>query len=132
MLITKNIWFVFIAAWLFLVAAWTIIIKFIFPIMYAINYGEDLLAYVMWDFWWLAHIWLAYSFLFMSRYTFYLGSLITIAELIIIVLKLYLFFMSPEWSIWNTNWMINKIIVLVLFLFIGLTLIFNKNFILKK
>ena len=131
MLITKNIWFVFIAAWLFLVAAWTIIIKFIFPIMYAINYGEDLLAYVMWDFWWLAHIWLAYSFLFMSRYTFYLGSLITIAELIIIVLKLYLFFMSPEWSIWNTNWMINKIIVLVLFLFIGLTLIFNKNFILK-
>ena len=132
MFITKNIWFVFLAAWLFLVATWTIIIKFIFPIIYAINYGDGLLSYVMWDFWWVAHIWLAYSFLFISRYTFYLGSLITITELIIIIFKLYLFFISPEWNIWETNWMINKIIVLILFLFIGLTLIFNKNFILKK
>ena len=132
MFITKQSWFIFLAAWLFLVDIWTVLIKFLFPVMYALNYGEEILSYIMWDFWWIAHLWLAYSFLNISRYTFYIGSLISVAELIIIVFKLYLFFMSPQWTIWNTNWMINKVIVLILFIFISLTLICNNDKFFKK
>ena len=132
MFITKQSWFIFLAAWLYLVAIWTILIKFLFPIIYALNYGEGLLTYIMWDFWWIAHLWLAYSFLNISRYTFYIGSLISVAELIIIVFKLYLFFISPQWTIWNTNWMINKVMVLILFAFISLTLVCNRDKFYKK
>tara|TARA_B100000686_G_scaffold232580_1_gene240189 strand:+ start:7283 stop:7684 length:402 start_codon:yes stop_codon:yes gene_type:complete len=132
MFITKQSWFIFLAAWLFLVATWTVLIKFLFPVVYALNYGEEILSYIMWDFWWIAHLWLAYSFLNISRYTFYIGSLISVAELIIIVFKLYLFFILPQWTIWNTNWMINKVIVLILFIFISLTLICNRDKFFRK
>ena len=71
MSIKKETWFNLLAAWLILMAAWTVFIKFLFPIVYAVNYGHDFLNYIMWDFWWVAHIWLAYSFLNISRYTFY-------------------------------------------------------------
>ncbi len=131
-IIKKQIWFNFLAAWLFLIAAWTILIKFIFPIIYSINYNESVFSFIMWDFWWIAHIWLGYSLLNISSYTFYGGVIISIFELFIILIKLYWFFLSPEWSIWNTNWMINKIMVLILFVFIIITLIINKDKFLKK
>ena len=107
-------------------------IKFIFPIIYSINYNESVFSFIMWDFWWIAHIWLGYSLLNISSYTFYGGVIISIFELFIILIKLYWFFLSPEWSIWNTNWMINKIMVLILFVFIIITLIINKDKFLKK
>ena len=131
MSIKKETWFNFLAAWLLLMAGWTIFIKFLFPIFYAVNYGNDIFTYIMWDFWWVAHIWLAYSFLNISRYTFIVGSIISIAELIIIILKLYLFFNSPLWNIWDTNWMINKVIMLILFLLISLTLVKEKKLFFK-
>ena len=86
MFITKQSWFIFLAAWVFLVAIWTVLIKFLFPVMYALNYGEEILSYIMWDFWWIAHLWLAYSFLNISRYTFYIGSLISVGQAIAIPL----------------------------------------------
>ena len=132
MSIKKETWFNFLAAWLILMAAWTVFIKFLFPIVYAVNYGHDFLNYIMWDFWWVAHIWLAYSFLNISRYTFIFGSVISIAELIIIILKLYLFFNDPQWNIWDTNWMINKVVMLILFLFISVTLLREKKLFLKS
>ena len=128
----KETWFNFLAAWLFLMAGWTLFIKFLFPFIYAINYGEDPLLYIMWDFWWIAHIWLAYSFLNISRYTFLIGSIIAFAELIIIIIKLYLFFKSPQWNIWDTNWMINKTFMLILFILIGVTLYKEKSLFLKS
>ena len=53
-----------------------------------------------------------------------------IFELIIIIYKLGVFFISPQWNIWDTNWMINKIIVLFLFIFITVILFTNKYYIL--
>ena len=86
----------------------------------------------MWDFWWVAHIWLGWSLLNISNKTYYLGLLICFSELIIIIYKLYNFFVSPNWSIWDTNWMINKVFVLILFLLITIVLINNKDYILKS
>ena len=85
----------------------------------------------MWDFWWIAHLWLGWSFLNISNKTYYIGLLICFLELIIIVYKLYNFFVLPSWSIWDTNWMINKVFVLILFLLITIILINNKDYILK-
>ncbi len=114
-----------------MIALWTVFIKFGFPIMYALNYGESFTRFVMWDFWWVAHLWLAWSFLNISHKTYYIGLLICFLELIIILYKLYNFFESPNWSIWDTSWMINKIFVLGLFLFITLIILKNKYYILN-
>jgi len=131
MSIKKETWFNLLAAWLILMAAWSVFIKFLFPIVYAVNYGHDFLNYIMWDFWWVAHLWLAWSFLNISHKTYYIGLLICFLELIIILYKLYNFFESPNWSIWDTSWMINKIFVLGLFLFITLIILKNKYYILN-
>ena len=45
--------------------------------------------------------------------------------------KLYDFFETPNWTIWDTNWMINKTFVLILFLLITLILLRNKYYILR-
>ena len=129
--ILKNKLPIIISSWLIFIAAWTILIKFIFPVLYALNYGENITKYIMWDFWWVAHLWLAYSFLNISRNTYFIGLLICVFELIIIIYKLYVFFIFPQWTIWETNWMINKIFVLILFIFITKILISNKNYILN-
>ena len=129
--ILKNKLPIIISSWLIFIAAWTILIKFIFPVLYALNYGENITKYIMWDFWWIAHLWLAYSFLNISRNTYFIGLIICIFELIIIIYKLYIFFILPQWTIWETNWMINKIFVLILFIFITKILVSNKNYILK-
>ena len=127
----KNKLPIIISSWLIFIAAWTILIKFIFPVLYALHYGENFTKYIMWDFWWIAHLWLAYSFLNISRNTYFIGLIICIFELIIIIYKLYIFFIFPQWTIWETNWMINKIFVLILFIFITKILISNKNYILN-
>ena len=86
----------------------------------------------MWDFWWLVHIWLGWSFLNISKKTFYIGLLICFSELLIIIYKLYNFFILPTWSIWQTNWMINKIFVLIIFLLVTFILIKNRYYILSN
>tara|TARA_B110000116_G_C16489024_1_gene426041 strand:- start:24 stop:455 length:432 start_codon:yes stop_codon:yes gene_type:complete len=126
----KNKLPVIISSWLVLIVLWTLLIKFIFPVTYALYYEENFTKYIMWDFWWIAHLWLANSFLNLSKNTYYVGLLICISELIIIIYKLGVFFISPQWNIWETNWMINKIIVLFLFIFITVILLTNKYYIL--
>ena len=122
---------IIISSWLVLIVLWTLLIKFIFPIFYALYYEENCTKYIMWDFWWIAHLWLANSFLNLSKKTYYIGMLICISELIIIIYKLIAFFISPQWTIWETNWMINKIIVLILFIIITVILLKNKYYILN-
>ena len=126
----KNKLPVIISSWLVLIVLWTLLIKFIFPVTYALYYEENFTKYIMWDFWWIAHLWLANSFLNLSKNTYYVGLLICISELIIIIYKLGVFFISPQWNIWDTNWMLNKIIVLFLFILITVILFKNKYYIL--
>ena len=38
----------FFADFLFLLAAWTLVIKYVFPVAYALNAGEPVLTHVMW------------------------------------------------------------------------------------
>jgi len=129
--IKKNA-FTLLSGALFLLALWTILIKFIFPIIYSLTYEENLIDLILWDFWWVAHIVLAISFLNPSKFTYFFGVLISVTEIIIVLTKLYLFFDNPLWSIWKTNWMINKLFVLLIFIIILFTLFRRKEYLINK
>ncbi len=105
----------FLAHFLFVLAAWTVTIKYAFPIAYALWEGSPITSYIYWDFWWVVHIWLGWSLLHWKRYTFALAMVVSMAEIVIIVVKLANFLAAPEWTIWTTNWFINKLFVLACF-----------------
>lgn len=105
----------FLAHFLFLLAAWTLTIKYIFPLTMAAASGEPAMTYVMWDFWWVAHIWLGWALLNWQRYTYALALAVSVVEIVIVVAKFVLFLRAPLWDIWHTNWFINKIFVLSCF-----------------
>ena len=85
---------VFIAHFLILLSAWTLVIKYVFPV---------------------AHLWLAYALLRPQSYTFLLAVGVSVVEIIIVVTKFILFLPDPDWTIWTTNWFINKVFVLACF-----------------
>lgn len=105
----------FIAHFLFILSAWTLVIKYIFPAAYAVAEGVPIGSYVMWDFWWVVHIWLGWSLLHWRRYTYAAAIAISVAEIAIVVTKFVLFLSVPQWTIWRTNWFINKVFVLACF-----------------
>jgi hypothetical protein len=105
----------FLAHFLIVLAAWTVTIKFLFPIAYALAEGAPLTAHIYWDFWWVVHLWLAWALLRWQPYTYALALGVSVAEIAIIVMKLALFLADPEWTIWTTNWFINKLFVLACF-----------------
>ena len=117
----------FLAHFLFLLAAWTLVIKYIFPISFAMAQGVPLTTYVLWDFWWMVHIWLGWSLLHWRRYTFAVAMGVSIVEIAIVVTKFALFLSAPEWNIWRTNWFINKLFVLACFVLLFGYLIANAK-----
>jgi len=105
----------FLAHFLIVLAAWTLVIKLIFPVAFALAEGVPIATYIYWDFWWVAHLWLAWALLNWQRYTVVLAVGVSVVEIIIIVTKFILFFDDPHWTIWTTNWFINKVFVLACF-----------------
>jgi hypothetical protein len=105
----------FLAHFLFVLAAWTVTIKFVFPVAWALAEGTPLLGHVWWDFWWVAHLWLGWALIARPRYLFPLALVVSLVELAIVLTKLALFLGAPEWSIWSTNWFINKLFVMGVF-----------------
>jgi hypothetical protein len=106
---------VFLAHFLIVLAAWTITIKFLFPIAYALGEGVPLGTYIYWDFWWGVHLWLAWALLRRRPYAYALALGVSSLEIAIVLTKLVLFLSDPVWSIWTTNWFINKLFVLACF-----------------
>ncbi len=105
----------FFAHFLFILAAWTLVIKYFFPVAYAAAEGVPLTTYVFLDFWWVVHIWLGWALLTGQRYGFALGVAVSIVEIVIVVTKFAMFLPAPQWTIWRTNWFINKCFVLACF-----------------
>ena len=106
---------VFFAHFLYVLAAWTLVIKFAFPVAMAVAEGSPTGAYIYWDFWWVVHIWLGWSMLNWQRYTWWLGIGVALVEIVIVIVKLWWFIDAPEWTIWQTNWFVNKLFVLACF-----------------
>ena len=105
----------FFAHFLFILAAWTVVIKYLFPMGYALAEGVPMSTYVFLDFWPVVHVWVGWSLLHWQPYTFALALTVSAAEVVIIVTKFAMFLSAPEWTIWRTNWFINKLFVLACF-----------------
>jgi hypothetical protein len=105
----------FLAHFLFILAAWTVVIKYLFPMAYALAEGAPLTTYVFLDFWPVVHVWVGWLLLNWSRWTVPVALVSSVAEIGIVVTKFALFLSAPEWTIWRTNWFINKLFVLVVF-----------------
>ncbi len=122
-------WIPFLAHSLFILAAWTLVIKYLFPIAFAAAEGKPLTTYVFWDLWPVAHVWLGWALLRWPPYTRALAISMSVIEIVIIVTLFYLFLNNPDeaWSIWRTNWFINKIFVLLGFLLILATFTFARS-----
>jgi len=105
----------FLAHFLFILAGWTLLIKYVLPFIFAANEALPLTHYVMWDFWWVAHIALGWSLLNWRRHTYAFAMVVSVVEIIIVVTKFVYFLSAPEWTIWTMNWFVNKVFVLVCF-----------------
>ena len=103
---------VFLAHFLFVLAAWTVVIKYLFPVAYALAHGLPLGTHVYLDFWPVAHVWLGWALLARPWYTFQLAIVVALLEVGIVATKFVLFLGAPEWTIWTTNWFVNKLFVL--------------------
>ncbi|MCC7548962.1 MAG: hypothetical protein IT532_14470 [Burkholderiales bacterium] len=102
----------FLAHFLLILAAWTVVIKYLFPVGYAVWQGEPPLTHVYLDFWPVVHVWLGWSLLDWQRHTYAFALIVSVAEIVIVVSKFVLFLADPEWTIWRTNWFVNKVFVL--------------------
>ena len=114
----RHPWTDFLAHLLFFLAAWTLFIKYLFPLGFSFVYGEPLAAHIYWDLWPAAHIWLGWALLARPFYTRWLAIGMAVVEIAIVVTLLELFLADPEWSIWRSNWFVNKVFVLVAFILV--------------
>lgn len=124
-----NNWIAFLAHFLIILSAWTLVIKYLFPVAYAAAYGIPLTTHIFWDLWPVFHLWLAWALLRWQPYTRALAIVMSAVEIVIIVTLFYRFLSGPdpEWSIWRTNWFINKIFVLSCFILLLGTFLLRRG-----
>jgi hypothetical protein len=126
---TPSGWITFLAHFLIILSAWTVVIKYLFPIAYAAAHGLPLTTHIFWDLWPVAHVWLAWALLRWPRYTSLLAIAMSAIEIVIIVTLFHRFLSGPDpqWTIWRTNWFINKVFVLSCFVLILGTFVFFRS-----
>ncbi len=103
---------------LVVMATWTLVIKYLAPLLYAAaerSAGRDIAAPILWDFWWVAHLALAWLLWNGHRLARAAGYAIASIEIAIVVAKFVLFLRAPEWTFWRLLWFTNKIYVLGFF-----------------
>ena len=120
-------WRYFLAHFLFILVAWTVFIKYLFPVAYALTGNEPWAQHIYWDFWPVIHVWLGYALVKRPRYTYWLAVVVSVVEIIIIVTLFARFLSDPEWSIWRTNWFVNKVFVLACFILLLVTALLRPS-----
>ena len=111
---------VFAVFGLVVMATWTLVIKYLAPILYVVSEraaGRDPGGVpVMWDFWWVAHLALAWLLWRRHRWAWGAGVAISAAEIAIVVVKLVAYALRPDLSFWRLLWFTNKVYVLSFFI----------------
>ncbi|NBD95894.1 MAG: hypothetical protein GVY11_05395 [Gammaproteobacteria bacterium] len=111
----RSGWIAFLGHLLFVLAAWSVFIKYVFPVAFSLAGGDPWHAHVFWDLWPVAHVWLGWALIAQPWYTRWLAAGMSIVEIVIIVTLFAWFLAEPEWTIWRTNWFVNKVFVLTAF-----------------
>lgn len=114
----RSQWVAFLAHLFLILVAWTVFIKYLFPVAFALLNGEAWAIYIYWDLWPAAHLWLAWALLARPGYTRLLAIGMSVVEIAIIVSLFIGFLADPDWTIWRTNWFVNKVFVLAAFVLV--------------
>jgi len=123
----QSPWIRFLAHLFAILVAWTIFIKYLFPIGFALATNEAWATYIYWDLWPVAHLWLAWALLARPWYTRMLAIGMSVVEMLIITTLFIWFLADPDWSIWRTNWFVNKVFVLTAFFLVLGTALFRPE-----
>ena len=110
---------------LVVMATWTLVIKYVAPLLWALSEtlaGRHAAAPIMWDFWWVAHLALARLIYLRQPVMWAAGTIIASVEILIVAVKLALYFRAPDFTFWNLLWLTNKMYVLVFFVWFLLLL----------
>jgi hypothetical protein len=116
---------------LLVMATWTIVIKYLAPILWAVAEhwaGNDVVAPIMWDFWWVAHLalaWLLWHRHPLARST---GLAVAAVEILIVTVKFVDFARHPDMSFWRLLWFTNKVYVLLFFVWFLFALVRRDPF----
>jgi hypothetical protein len=107
---------------LVVMVTWTLVIKYLAPALYFVaerSAGRPLerVPY-MWDFWWVAHLALAWLLWRRHPLARNAGLVVAAVEIAIVAFKLALWFAHPDLSFWRLLWFTNKLYVLAYFLFL--------------
>ena len=104
---------------LVVMVTWTLVIKYLAPILYVVSEraaGRSPAGVpIMWDFWWVAHLLLAWLLWRRHRLAWAFGVAVSGLEIVIVTLKFVLFLRAPELSFWRLLWFTNKVYVLAFF-----------------
>jgi hypothetical protein len=104
---------------LVVMATWTLVIKFLAPALYVVAEraagSRPAEAPVMWDFWWVAHLLLAWLLWRRHPRAVHLGTAVAAVETLIVSTKLALYAGRPDLSLWGLLWLTNKMYVLAFF-----------------
>jgi hypothetical protein len=103
---------------LVVMATWTLLIKYLAPIVWAVAEhaaGQDAVAPIMWDLWWVAHLALAWLLWHRHPQARNAGLAVAAAEIVIVTVKFVDYARHPDLSFWRLLWLTNKVYVLLFF-----------------
>jgi hypothetical protein len=113
-------WITFSVLGLVVMATWTLVIKFLAPVLY---FAAEVAAGrtpegmpIMWDFWWVAHLALAWLLWRRHAWAWAAGLVITAVEILVVISKFAIYLQAPDWSFWRLLWFTNKLYVLAFFI----------------
>ena len=109
----------FLARLLYLFAAWTLTIKYVLPVSWALIQKQPLATFIyFWDAWWIAHILVGLGLERRKKGTWWAALILSLAEIVIIVAKFWLYLRGPNLDFWHVNWFVNKCFLLGYFVFL--------------
>ena len=109
-------WIVASVLGLVVMVTWTLVIKYLAPVLYAVSAraasGGPAAPPIMWDFWWMAHLALAWLLWRRHRLAWSFGLAVSAVEIVIVTVKFVVYLRAPDLSFWRLLWFTNKVYVL--------------------
>ncbi len=116
---------------LVVMVTWTLVVKYLAPILYVVSERAagraPAQAPVMWDFWWVAHLALAWMLWRRHRRVWVFGLAVSSMEIVIVAVKLVAYVRAPDLSFWRLLWFTNKVYVLTFFVVLLVVLLRRRE-----
>ena len=109
---------------LYFFAFYTLVIKYFMPIGWALTEKVAIDSYIyFWDAWWIFHLFVGYGLIRKIRFIWTWAVLLSVAEIVIIAVKLTLYWLDPNPNFWFVQWMVNKSLMIVYFVILLIWLV---------